>query len=356
VLNSYGWSETLQQKFQTHAASGLRPARVIVQQRGLYVLATEFGDVSAQLSGRFVHEAEAGMHPVAGDWVAVGIRLDEAAATIQRLLPRNGAFVRKAAGGGRAAQVVAANVDVAFVVTSLNGDLNARRIERYLVTAWDTGACPVVVLTKADLCHDYIARRAEIEAIAPGVPVHVVSVVTGQGLEALGTSFAAGQTAALLGSSGVGKSSLVNALAGASLMATQAVRDDDARGRHTTTHRQLTLLPNGRLMLDTPGMRELGLWEADAGVATAFADVEALAAHCRFKDCAHGAEPGCAVQAAIAEGTLDQNRVRSFAKLQRELARDARKEHSIARAVARKFEKQRTKVYQARKWSDSEED
>jgi len=356
VLNSYGWSETLQQKFQTHAASGLRPARVIVQQRGLYVLATEFGDVTAQLSGRFVYEAEAGMHPVAGDWVAVVIRPDEAAATIQHVLPRNGAFLRKAAGGGRAAQVVAANVDVAFVVASLNGDLNARRIERYLAAAWDGGAYPVVVLTKADLCHDYIARRAKIEAIAPGVPVHVVSVVTGQGLEALGNSFAAGQTAALLGSSGVGKSSLVNALAGAALMPTQAIREDDARGRHTTTHRQLVLLPNGRLMLDTPGMRELGLWEADAGVATAFADVEALAAHCRFKDCAHAAEPGCAVQAAIADGTLDQNRVRSFAKLQRELARDARKEHSTARAAARKVEKQRTSVYQVRKWSHSEED
>lgn len=356
MLNSYGWSETLQQKFQTYVASGLTPGRVIVQQRGLYVLATEFGDVTAQPSGRFIHEAEAGMHPVAGDWVAVAIRPDEAAATIQHLLPRNGAFLRKAAGGGRAAQVVAANVDVALVVASLNGDLNARRIERYLATSWDSGARPVVVLTKADLCDDCIARRVEIEAIAPGVPIHVVSVVTGQGLEALGNSFAAGQTAALLGSSGVGKSSIVNALSGAVLMPTQAIREDDARGRHTTTHRQLVLLPNGRLLLDTPGMRELGLWEAESGVATAFADVEALAAHCRFKDCAHAAEPGCAVQAAIADGTLDQNRVRSFAKLQRELARAARKDHSTAGAVARKVEKHRTRVYQARKRFDSEED
>jgi ribosome biogenesis GTPase / thiamine phosphate phosphatase len=356
VLNSYGWSETLQRKFQTHAASGLTPARVIVQQRGLYVLATEFGDVTAQLSGRFAYEAEAGTYPVAGDWVAAAIRPDETAATIQHVLPRKGAFLRKAAGSGRAAQVVAANVDVAFVVASLNGDLSARRIERYLATAWDSGACPIVVLTKADLCHDCITRRAEIEAIAPGVLVHVVSVVTGQGLEALGSSFAAGQTAALLGSSGVGKSSLVNALAGAALMATQAIREEDARGRHTTTHRQLVLLPNGRLMLDTPGMRELGLWEADAGVATAFADVEALAARCRFKDCAHAAEPGCAVQAAIAEGNLDQNRVRSFTKLQRELARNARREHSTARAVARKVKNRHTKINRARNWSDAEED
>ena len=208
--------------------------------------------------------------------------------------------MRKAAGGGGVAQVVAANVDVALLVASLNADLNPRRIERYLATAWESGASPVVVLTKADLCEDCDTLKARIEAVAIGVPVHAVSVVTGEGLARLSESLAPGQTAALLGSSGVGKSSLVNALAGASLMATRAIREDDARGRHTTTHRQLVLLPNGRLVLDTPGMRELGLWDADAGVAATFADIEALAAACRFKDCAHGTEPGCAVQAALA--------------------------------------------------------
>ena len=349
MLNSYGWSDTLQQQFQAHAARGLAPARVIVQQRGLYVLATAMGEVTAQLSGRFAHDAEAGAYPVAGDWVAAGVRAEEASATIHRLLPRRSAFVRKAAGGSGGAQVVAANVDVAFLVASLNAELNPRRIERYLATAWESGATPVVVLTKADLCRDRDALKAGIEAVALGVPVHVVSAVTGEGLDRLSESFAPGQTAALLGSSGVGKSSLVNALAGTPLMATRAIREDDARGRHTTTHRQLVLLPNGRLVLDTPGMRELGLWDADAGVAQTFADVEALAAGCRFGDCAHETEPGCAIQAALADGSLDANRWRSYAKLQRELARLARKDDPAERAQARKIWIQRAKHNRARK-------
>lgn len=349
MLNSYGWSETLQQQFQPHAARGLEPGRVIVQQRGLYVLATGMGEVDAQLSGRFAHEAEAGAYPVAGDWVAAAVRPDEATATIQHLLPRHSAFVRKAVGGGRLAQVVAANVDVTLLVASLNADLNARRIERYLATAWESGAQPVVVLTKADLCHDRDALKAEIEAVALGAPVHLVSAVTGEGLAALSESFSPGQTAALLGSSGVGKSSLVNALAGAKLMATQAIREEDARGRHTTTHRQLVLLPDGRLVLDTPGMRELGLWNADTGVATTFADIEGLAASCRFSDCAHLTEPGCGVRAALADGSLDESRWRNYVKLQRELSRLARKDDPAAQAAARKVWVQRARHYRARK-------
>ena len=356
MLNSYGWSDTLQQQFQTYAAHGLAPARVLVQQRGLYGLATPMGEAAARLSGRFAHDAEAGAYPVAGDWVAVAIRAAEASATIHHLLPRRSAFVRKAVGGGGAAQVVAANVDVALLVASLNGDLNARRIERYLATAWESGASPVVVLTKADLCTDRDARKAEIEAVALGVPVHVVSAVTGEGLEGLSETFAPGQTAALLGSSGVGKSSLVNALAGAQLMVTRAIREEDARGRHTTTHRQLVLLPNGRLVLDTPGMRELGLWDAEAGVAATFADIEALAAQCRFPDCAHDAEPGCAIQAALADGSLDAGRWRSYAKLQRELAHLARKDDPRERAEARKVWIQRSRDYRAQKRRRMEDD
>jgi ribosome biogenesis GTPase / thiamine phosphate phosphatase len=288
--------------------------------------------------------------------VAAAVRPEEGTATIHHRLARRGAFVRKAVGGGAVAQVVAANVDVAFLVASLNADLSPRRIERYLATAWEGGASPVVVLTKADLCRDSAVRKAEIEAVALGVPVHVVSIITGEGLEGLGQSFAAGQTAALLGSSGVGKSSLVNALAGADLMATRAIREEDARGRHTTTHRQLVLLPNGRLVLDTPGMRELGLWEADAGVAQTFADVEALAASCRFRDCAHVTEPGCAVQAALADGSLDEGRWRSYAKLQRELARFARKDDPSEQARIRKAWIQRSKNSRAMKRREMEEE
>ncbi len=357
MLDSYGWSDALQQVFAAYSAQGLAPARVIVQQRGLYLLATPEGEATARLSGRFAHEAADGDYPVAGDWVAAAIRSQEASATIHHLLPRRTAFVRRAVGGGSVSQVVAANVDVAFLVTSLNADLNPRRIERYLATAWDSGASPVIVLTKADLCPDRErdALRAGIEAVALGVPVHAVSAVTGEGLDRLCESFAPGRTAALLGSSGAGKSSLVNALAGAPLMATQAIREDDARGRHTTTHRQLVLLPDGRLVLDTPGMRELGLWDADAGVAATFADIEALAQRCRFGDCAHAAEPGCAVQAALADGSLDGGRWRSWAKLQRELAHAARKEDPRERAAARNVWVQRARSYRARKRQTDEE-
>lgn len=349
LLDSYGWSDALQHDFAVHSARGLAPARVIVQQRGLYLLATPAGEAAARLSGRFAHEAAAGDYPVAGDWVAAALRPEEASATIHYLLPRRSAFVRKAVGGG--AQVVAANVDVAFLVSSLNADLNPRRLERYLATAWDSGSCPIIVLTKADLCHDRErdALQARIEAVALGVPVRVVSAVTGEGLDRLRESFAPGRTAALLGSSGAGKSSLVSALAGAPVMATQAVREHDARGRHTTTHRQVVLLPDGRLVLDTPGMRELGLWEADAGVAATFADIEALAHRCRFRDCAHLAEPGCAVQAALDDGSLDGGRWRSYGKLQRELVRAARKDDPRDRAAVRRLFIERARHNRARK-------
>jgi ribosome biogenesis GTPase len=347
VLSSYGWSDALQQQFHAYASRGLAPARVLVQQRGLYVLATPAGEASGRLSGRFAHEAGAGDYPVAGDWVAAAVRPAEASAAIHHLLPRRTAFARKAVGGG-GGQIVAANVDAAFLVTSLNGDLNARRVERYLAMAWESGASPVVVLTKADLCGDREARKAEIEAVALGVPVHVVSALTGEGLNGLSEILAPGQTAALLGSSGAGKSTLVNALAGRPLMATGAIRDGDGRGRHTTTHRELVLLPNGRLVLDTPGMRELGVWEADAGLAATFADIETLTAMCRFRDCLHETEPGCAVQAALAEGRLDPARWRNYAKLRRELAHAARKDDPRARSEQRRMWRRRAKAQRLR--------
>jgi ribosome biogenesis GTPase / thiamine phosphate phosphatase len=355
VLNSYGWSHALQQQFHDYAARGLVPARVIVQQRGLYVLANPSGEVTAQLSGRFAHEAAVGDYPVAGDWVAVALRAAEGSATIHDLLPRHTAFERKAVGrGGR--QVVAANVDVALLVASLNQDLNARRIERYLAMAWESGASPAVVLTKADLCADRATLKAEIEAVAPGVPVHIVSALTGEGLEGLSTILASGQTAALLGSSGVGKSTLVNALAGRFQMPTQAIREHDARGRHTTTHRELILLPSGRLVLDTPGMRELGMWEANAGVSATFSDIETLTAGCRFSDCAHEAEPGCAVQEALAGGRLDAGRWRNYVKLQRELAHIDRKDDPRAQSEPRRMWSRRARMQRARERWRSEED
>jgi len=336
LLKTYGWSDTLQTHFQPFAARGLTPGRVTVQQRGLYRLATPDGDLSAELSGRLAHEAGEGGYPVAGDWVACATRPAEGAATIHAVLPRSSVFVRKASGPNLAPQTVAANVDIALLTASLNADLSLRRLERYLAVAWESGAQPIVVLTKADACEDVETLVAQVESIAIGCPVHAVSAVTGQGLDALAALLGPGQTAVLLGSSGVGKSTLVNVLAGQALMATQEIIEEGARGRHTTTHRELILLPSGGLVLDTPGMRELGLWDSEAGVAATFGDIEALAARCRFGDCAHRTEPGCAVRAALEDGSLDPGRWKSFSKLQRELAHLEAKDDPLVRAEVRK--------------------
>ncbi len=346
MLEQYGWSDALRHQFTAYAAAGLIPARVIVQQRGLYDIVTELGELTATLAGRLAHDAEDGTLPVTGDWVAVLPRPTERSATIQHVLPRSSTFTRRASGPGAArGQLVAVNVDVALLAASMNADLNARRIERYLATAWESGANPVVVLTKADMCSDAEARTAEIEAVAMGVPVLAVSAVTGAGLEALRAYLKPGQTAVLLGSSGVGKSTLVNALAGREQMATQGIREDDARGRHTTSHRELVLLPSGALILDTPGMRELGLWEASDGMSAAFADIEALAAQCRFRDCGHDSEPGCAIVAALATGALDAGRWRAYGKLQRELEFQVGKEDPKAQAESRKVRIRRNKLH-----------
>ncbi len=343
MLETYGWSETLQRQFTDHAAHGLTPGRVIVQQRGLYTLVTPEGEAAAELSGKFLHEASPGDHPVTGDWVACAVRSAEGAATIHHVLPRASVFIRRASGPGGGAQVVAANVDQVLLTASLNADLSLRRLERYLATAWESGAQPVIVLTKADGCPAPDALVAQVEAIAFGVPVHVVSALTGQGIAALSASLAPATTSVLLGSSGVGKSTLVNALAGAEIMDTGGIREDDAKGRHTTTHRELVRLPSGALILDTPGMRELGLWDSDDGLAAAFGDIEALGRSCRFRDCSHQAEPGCAVRVALRTGELDEARWKSYGKLQRELAHLDRRDDPQARIEHRKLWIQRNK-------------
>lgn len=338
MLTDYGWSDPLRQAFAPFHDRGLAPARVLVQHRGLYRIAGEAGEAEARVSGRFAHDAPDGGYPVTGDWVAAEVSGD--LAIIHAVLPRRTAFQRRAAGPAGGLQVVAANVDVALIAASLNADLNLRRLERYLATAYESGADPVVVLTKADLCEDVAAAVQAVSGVAFGAPVLAVSAATGEGLAALEALLSPGATAALLGSSGVGKSTLVNALAGAELMATREIREDDARGRHTTTHRELIRLPSGALILDTPGMRELGLWDAGDGVEQAFADVTAeiarLAEGCRFRDCAHEREPGCAVREALEAGELDADRWRSFQKLQRELAHEARRQDPVAREAERR--------------------
>jgi ribosome biogenesis GTPase len=350
MLERYGWSDALQRQFDSYEEESLVPARVLIQQRGLYVVMSEAGEHSATLSGKFTHDAHQGEYPVAGDWVAVAAQSRANSAIIHQVLPRRGVFTRRAAGpGAPRGQVIAANVDVALLVASLNADLSPRRMERYLAAARQGGADPVIVLTKCDICENPAERRAEIKAVAVGVPVLTLSALTGEGIDSLAALLLPGKTAVLLGSSGVGKSTLVNALAGRSAMKTLAVRARDELGRHTTTHRELVLLPSGALILDTPGMRELGLWDAGSGVSLTFSDVEELATACRFSDCRHSSEPGCAIQAALANGSLDASRWGSFMKLQRELAFQERKTNPIARSEERKVWLRRNKNYRAEK-------
>jgi len=317
-LQDLGWSDRLATDFEPHAAEGRVPARVAVEHRGAYVLYAETGELRAEVAPKLRSRASGRADfPAVGDWVALRDGF------VHAVLPRRTKFSRKVASSeGRECdeQVVAANVDVVFLVTAFGHDFNLRRLERYLVMAWESGAEPAILLTKSDLAENVDAGVLEAQSIAFGVPVHAVSAVTGEGLDAMRSYLAPGRTAALLGSSGVGKSTLVNRLAGAELLATAEIRAD-GRGRHTTSHRELVLLPDGGLVLDTPGMRELQLWESAEGLGEAFTDVEALAARCRFSDCAHRSEPGCAVREALAQGELDAQRYASYEKLGRELHR-----------------------------------
>ncbi|MFN3431682.1 MAG: ribosome small subunit-dependent GTPase A [Candidatus Sericytochromatia bacterium] len=332
-LADWGWDVSFQARFAPFAAEGLIPGRVVAAHRHLYEVVTTTGECLAAVSGRHRHEALGPQDfPAVGDWVALSLETGSDRAVVHHVLPRRSRFSRSAVGGGGAAeQVVASNVDTVLLVTALNRDYNPRRIERYVAAGWESGAQPVVILSKADLCPEAPERVAEVEGLAPGVPVHAVSSVLGSGLDALAPYLAPGRTVALLGSSGAGKSTLLNALAGREVMATGHVRESDDRGRHTTTRRELVRLEAGGLLIDTPGMRELGLWDATEGVSQAFGDVEALSADCRFNDCRHDSEVGCAVRDALDAGHLSANRLASYTKLQRELAFQKRRTDVRAR-------------------------
>jgi ribosome biogenesis GTPase len=320
-LRGFGWDDGWQEAFAEHEAAGRVPGRVCLEQRGSWRVLTEDGERPASLAGRVRHEAVGRPDlPVVGDWVALTVASDDEAARIEAVLPRRSAFVRRLAGGTAEAQVLAANLDVVFLVSGLDGDYNPRRIERAVTLAWESGARPVVVLNKADLCVDTEARVAEVTALAPGVPVHATRGLEGGGLEVFTAELRRGVAGALLGSSGVGKSTIINRLLGREALATAPVREHDARGRHTTTHRQLFVLPSGGLLVDTPGLREFGLWGEGTGLGATFADIDALAPGCRYRDCRHADEPGCAVRQAVADGRLDAERLASYHKLAKELA------------------------------------
>jgi len=353
-LKAYGWNASLEAARKAAGRPDWIPGRVMSEQRHLYQVITSVGELRGEVSGRFRASARGtGDFPAVGDWVVMEARPQEGSATIQAVLPRNARFSRKTAGSRPDEQVMAANFDAVLLVMSLNQDFNLRRLERYLVMAWDSGSQPVVVLTKRDLATDAEARMEEVEAVAAGVPVLAVSAVTGEGMEQLEPWLVPGKTLVVLGSSGVGKSTLMNRLAGKTLALTREIREDDARGHHTTTHRELYLLDSGVLILDTPGIRELQLWESETGLDETFKDIHDLAESCRFRDCLHRKEPGCAVREALQAGTLAWSRYDSYHKLERELAHISKKAGGTPngqspREADRKFGKSVTKMMRAR--------
>jgi ribosome biogenesis GTPase len=341
-LERLGCNDEIARQFEDQAPE-LVPGRVSAQHRGTWLVATEEADDLVEITGRLRHDAAPGELPVVGDWIGLRDGL------IDAVLTRSSKFSRKTPWTEISEQVLVANVDVAFLVMGLDErDFKLRRLERYLTTAWEGGAIPVIVLNKADLAADLDAQVAETESVAFGVPVHVVSAEAGEGVDELRVHLAGGQTAALLGSSGVGKSTIINRLLGEERFKTAEVRSD-GRGRHTTSHRELVAVPGGGVLIDTPGLRQLQLWENDGGLDQAFLDVAELVAECRFSDCQHRTEPGCAVNAALASGALPRDRWESYLKLQRELAHLERKLDPKLRSEERKRWAARTKAHRQRR-------
>jgi len=316
-LQQYGLKERFQQEASKY--EGLALARVVEQYRDLYVAATEHGKRTAVVSGKLRHVSIDPLDfPAVGDWVMLEDAGEGANSMIQHVLSRSSMFARQTAGTSRVAQAVAANVDLVFLCMSLNADFNLRRMERYLTIAGDSRAKPVILLTKSDLCEDLAGSLSEVESIGMGVQILVCSAENGDGIDAVSAEIKTGETAAFLGSSGVGKSTMINRLLGEDALKTQEIRAGDGKGRHTTTARQLLLLPSGGIVIDTPGMRELSVYTGD--VAKAFEDIESLAAQCKFSNCTHTKEPGCAVLSAIQAGSLSAKRFENYQKLGREVS------------------------------------
>lgn len=319
-LEALGWTRFFAQHFEQLAGAEMSAGRVVARQRGVCRVHTARGEVLASVAGKVRYRADgAGDFPAVGDWVGLSLRPDEKKGYIRVILPRKSKFARKVAGARTQEQVVAANVDTVFVMAGLDNDFNLRRIERYLTLAWESGARPVIVLNKTDLCQDIDDKIARVERVAIGVAVVALSALNNLGTQALTPYLRPGDTVVLLGSSGVGKTTLINRLLGREALRTAAVRARDQRGRHTTTQRELMILPQGGLIIDTPGLRELQLWEASEGLQDTFEEIESMARRCHFRDCRHLDEPRCAVKQALSDGVLAAERLENYRKLRCEL-------------------------------------
>jgi ribosome biogenesis GTPase len=339
-LRDLGWNSFFESQFEEINHIGLMPARVVEEFKGHYRVRSAWAEYLGEVAGKLQYQAASREDfPAVGDWVAIIARPEEGRARIEHVLPRRTKLVRKVAGREMTEQIVATNLDTVFVVSALNREFNLRRIERYLTIVWDSGARPVVLLNKADLCPDALARAADVEVIALGAPVHLLSALEMTGLEAVRWYLAPGTTAAFVGSSGVGKSTIINRIADASLRV-QPVRADDDRGKHTTTSRQMIFLGHAGMLIDTTGMRELQLLDHAEGVAPAFQDIGALSQSCKFRDCGHQGEPGCAIEAAVQRGELSLDRLQSYRKVLAELHFQERKMNpEVARQVKEKWKK-----------------
>lgn len=336
-LTTLGWNKKYETAFEDAEKQGYKAGRVFAEYKNFYKVQYEEGEVLAEVSGKLLYEAlQQEDLPAVGDWVVISPRQSEGRGTIHQILPRSSKFSRKVAGVNTREQIIAANIDTVFIVNSVNNDFNLRRMERYLLLAWESGANPVIILSKADLCENIEEIIEEAETVAIGVPIHAVSTYTGSGMDALKQYFGEGQTVALLGSSGVGKSSLINYLLGDAIQKVKELRHDGQKGQHTSTHREIFILPEGGLIIDTPGMREIQLWDAAEGLQETFEDVEAIASQCFFKDCKHAKEPGCAVREALQNGTLAEERLESYKKLERELRFLEQKQATASRLAQRK--------------------